>query len=84
MHKNKHGYVPAAIMYNKLIKQMRDHVEHEKFICRTIVDNETTQQFKKNTEELTDSKYKFMYNSETVNNHTEQGRIANANRKQTT
>ena len=51
MQINNHGYVPAALLYNKVIREMRDHVEYEKFIARTIVDNEITQEFKKNTEE---------------------------------
>ena len=61
MKKNKHGYVPGALMFNSIINDMRDHVEYEKFLARTIIDNEVTQEFKKNTEEHPHSKHRFLY-----------------------
>lgn len=76
MRNNKHGYVPAALMFDRAIRQMRDHVEYEKFLCRTIKDNDVTKQFKENTEVHPESKYRFMYNSKTVNEHTVAGKKA--------
>ena len=74
MLKNKHGFVPAAIYLNKTINEMRKHVEYEKFVCRTIVDNETTQQFKVNTEVHRNSQHRFIYNNEHVDKLTKSGR----------
>ena len=74
MRKNKHGYVPAAVMLNNLIVDMRKHVEFEKFLCRTIKDNEVTKEFKNRTEQHPDSIYRFRYNSTPVDEHTVAGR----------
>ena len=74
MRKNKHGYVPAAIMVNNMINEMRDHVEYEKFVARTVADNKITRKFKRNTDEHPNSKYRLLYNSEAVNEHTVAGK----------
>jgi hypothetical protein len=74
MKTNKHGYVPAALMMNNLIRDMRSHVEFEKFLCRTIKDNETTREFRKNTENHKNSLYRFWYNSTAVEEHTIAGK----------
>jgi hypothetical protein len=74
MRKNKHGYVPAAILLNTMINEMREHVEFEKFLCRMIKDDETTQEFKKNTDVHKNSLYRFRYNSESVDAHTSFGK----------
>ena len=86
MRKNTHGYVPAALMFNKVINELRDHVEYEKFLCRTIVDNDTTKQFKKNTDAHVNSTYRFLYNNPDVVKHTVEGRDeqVNADREQKT
>lgn len=74
MVKNTHGYTPAALMFNRVIKEMRDYIEYEKFLARTIIDNETTREFKKRTEEHPESKYRFKYNNKLVVGHTAEGR----------
>jgi len=74
MVKNKHGYTPAAMMFNNVINELRDYIEYEKFLCRTITDNETTQEFKKRTQEHRKSKYRFKYNNKLVNEHTAAGK----------
>jgi PKD repeat protein len=81
---NKHGYVPGAFMFNTAIKQMRDHVEFEKFLCRTLKDDERTKQFKKNTQEHPESRYRLIYNNEAVEDHTAAGKKKrrDANRRQ--
>ncbi len=80
MKKNKHGYVPAALLIDRIINEMRDHVEFEKFLCRTIKDNDTTKDFKKKTEEHPNSLYRFHYNSPSVDAHTVSGRNKSANK----
>ena len=67
---NENGYVSGALLSNDLIREMRKHVEYEKFIARMLVDDETTRKFKENTEEHQDSIHRFLYNNEFVNNHT--------------
>jgi len=74
MRTNGHGYVPAAVMFNRQINELRDHVEYEKFLCRTIVDNEKTREFKKKTEEHPNSVHRFIYNNSQVDAHTAAGR----------
>ncbi len=74
MRKNNHGYVPAALMFNRSIREMRDHVEFEKFLCRTIKDDDTTREFKQNTEEHKESKYRYMYNRKAANLKTVAGK----------
>jgi len=78
MKTNKHGYVPAALMLNNIIRDMRAHVEFEKFLCRTIKDNEITQKFKSNTEQHGNSMYRFWYNNAAVEEHTIAGKKNNA------
>ena len=74
MKTNKHGYVPAALMLNNMICDLRSHVEFEKFLCRTIKDDDTTKQFKNNTQDHKNSLYRFWYNSEEVEEHTIAGK----------
>ncbi len=61
-------------MFSNIIDELRDHVEYEKFLCRTIKDNEVTREFKRSTEEHPNSLYRFRYNSKSVEEHTEAGR----------
>jgi len=68
--KNKNGYVSGVLLSNNLIREMRKHIEYEKFVARMLVDNETTREFKKNTEELNDGFHRFIYNNEFVDRHT--------------
>jgi len=72
--KNKHGYVPGALFLNRTIREMRDYVEFQKFLCRTIKDDDVTKQFKVNTEQHPESKYRFLYNTKAVDSHTAAGK----------
>lgn len=63
MHVKKNGYVAGAVLLLPFAKDLREHVEYEKFLCRIMVDNEKTRQFKKNTDELKDQIYAFRYNN---------------------
>ena len=74
MRVNSNGYVSAAVLLDKIIDDMRDHVEYEKFVCRTVIDNEVTQEFEKNTADHPNKKYAFKYNNSEVNKHTAAGR----------
>lgn len=70
MQTNSHGYVSAALYLNRFINELRDHVEFEKFLARIAIDNEITQDFKKKTQEHTNSKYRFLYNNPDVEMYT--------------
>lgn len=74
MHVNKHGYIGGAILFLPLAKKLRAHVEYEKFLCRIMIDNETTQNFKKKTDALKDKIYKLRYNSTLAEQLTAAGR----------
>ena len=63
---NNNGYNHTALLMNQTIREMRDYVEYQKFMCRLIVDNEITREFKVNTEEHPESKYRFIYNNPEV------------------
>lgn len=76
MHESKNGYVGGAILFRKIIKNARDHVEFEKFLCRVVVDNETTREFKSTTDQHENKLHKYRYNSEKSNNLTKAGRDA--------
>ena len=81
MRVNANGYVSAALLFDKIIDDMRVHVEYEKFLCRTVIDNDITQEFKKNTANHPNKKYAFKYNNPEVEKHTVAGR--NDAKKQT-
>ena len=68
------GYVSAAILMNNTIREMRRHVEFEKFLCRMLVDNDDTRQMKQNTEEHPDSIHRFIYNNDRIDEHTMRGK----------
>lgn len=74
MHVQKNGYVAGAILLLPFAKQLREHVEYEKFLCRILVDNEMTQQFKQNTQELVDQRYALRYNNPISEKLTEAGK----------
>jgi len=79
MHSNKNGYVAGAALMLPALKKIRDHVEWEKFWCRIMVDNETTQEFRLKTEGLKDRIYAFRFNSIEVEKLTAWGK-KNANK----
>lgn len=74
MHSNKNGYVGGAVLFERYIKQLRDHVEYEKFLCRVLRDDETTQKFKAKTEAHKNRIYAFRYNNEKANRLTAAGK----------
>ena len=63
MQINNHGYASAAILFRRVIREMREHVEYEKFVARTIKDDERTQQFKANTENHSNAIHRMNYNN---------------------
>jgi len=77
MRTNKHGYVPAALLLNKQINELREHVEYEKFLCRVLADNDVTQEFKANTEIHQNRLYKIRFNNEKTENLTLAGKKKN-------
>jgi len=74
---NTENYTPAAILFNKTIRDMRNHVEYEKFLCRLLMDNDDTRQMKRNTDEHQDSVHRFIYNNPEMENLTEYGKYHN-------
>lgn len=66
----KYGFKPEAVLLDETLEKMREHVEYEKFVARTIVDNETTKQFEKNTKNHVNSKWDFIYNNEAAQSFT--------------
>lgn len=63
MHVRKNGYVAGAVLYMSFSQKLREHVELEKFLCRIMIDNEKTREFRQNTEDLKDKIYAFRYNN---------------------
>lgn len=74
MHVKKNGYVAGAVLFVPFAKKLREHVEYEKFLCRLLVDNETTQEFKKKTEGLKNKIYALRYNNPNSDRLTAAGR----------
>lgn len=74
MYSTKNGYVPGAVLYLKTIRSMREHVEYEKFVCRTLVDNDKTKEFRKKTESHPDKIHSFRYNDKRAERLTVAGR----------
>ena len=62
MYKRKNGYVAGAALLKPMVNRLRDHVEFEKFICRTLKDDERTRKFKENTQYLDNKLYDLRYN----------------------
>ena len=71
---NTNRYVAAAVLFNETIKEMRAHVEYEKFLCRMLIDNDTTRDFKQNTEDHSESIHRFIYNNKHMDKLTEYGK----------
>ena len=74
--KETNGYVTGALLMHKTIKEMRDHVEFEKFLCRMLVDNDDTRAMKENTDMHPDKVHKFIYNNDRIDEHTMRGKYA--------
>lgn len=79
MHVTKNGYVSGAVLLIPFAKKLREHVEYEKFLCRMMVDNEQTQKFKENTDDLVDQTYAMRFNNPASERLTAAGRKNNAN-----
>ena len=77
---NNNGYVSAAILMNKTINDMRDHVEYEKFVARMLVDNDDTRNFKDTTDNHPNSIHKFIYNNDKIDKHTVRGKYEAINK----
>jgi len=67
---NKNGYVSEVLLSNNTIREMRKHVEYEKFVARILIDNEITREFKETTQNHPDGIHRFLYNNEFVDKHT--------------
>ncbi len=80
MHITKNGYVAGAVLMIPFAKKVRDHIEYEKFLCRIMIDNEVTQEFKKKTSELKDQLYSLRYNGKGAIRLTAEWRNKNDNK----
>jgi len=58
----KNGYVAGAVLMLPFAKKVREHVEYEKFLCRMMIDNDVTKEFKNKTANLKDQLYALKYN----------------------
>jgi len=79
MHVVKNGYVAGAALTISFAKELRAHIEYEKFLCRMMVDNERTREFKRKTAILKDQLYALRYNNDASEKLTAKGRKKNAN-----
>jgi len=74
MHITKNGYVQGAVLLIPFAKKLREHIEFEKFMCRLVVDNEITDEFRQSTEDLKDKRYALRYNNPSSEKLTEKGK----------
>lgn len=74
MHVVKNGYVSGAVLMIPFAKKVREHIEYEKFLCRMLVDNDKTREFKIKTSQLKDQIYALRYNSPAMEALTASGR----------
>ena len=74
MHVKKNGYVAGAVLMIPFSKKLREHVEYEKFLCRMLVDDEQTREFKKNTAEHSNQLWALRYNNKGAERLTIEGR----------
>lgn len=72
------NYSAGAILFLKQIKEMRDHIEYEKFLCRTLIDDERTREMEIKTAAHPNKLYNLRYNSEKAKKITVAGK-KNAN-----
>jgi hypothetical protein len=63
MHVKRDGYISGSYLLHPLIKKMRAHLELEKFICRVLVDDDRTREFKLKTDTHKDPIHALRYNS---------------------
>lgn len=80
------GYVAAAILFDNDIRQMRKHVEFEKYLCRMLIDNDDTREMKQKTEEHPEAIHRLIYNNSAMDKLTEFGKyeaIGESNYKST-
>lgn len=78
MHAKNNGYISGALLVMPFSKKFREHVEYEKFLCRMLIDNEETREFKRSTAALKDKIYALRYNSPIADRLTAAGRKKNA------
>lgn len=64
MHLKNNGYVRGAALFLPTIRQMRAHVEFEKYICRILVDDERTREMQRKTEQHPNKLFNMRYNNE--------------------
>jgi len=76
MKVTNNGYVAGAVLLIPLARKIRDHVEFEKFLCRVLTDNDTTQEFKLKTQSLKNKIYALRYNNIDSEKLTEAGKNA--------
>lgn len=74
MHIKKNGYVAGAVLMISFSNKLREHIEYEKFLCRIMIDNDVTKQFKENTANLKDQIYALRYNNPRSERMTAAGR----------
>jgi hypothetical protein len=74
MHIVKNGYVAGAVLLIPFAKKLRAHVEYEKFLCRMVVDNDKTKEFKLKTSQLKDQLFALRYNNPSTIRLTAEGR----------
>jgi hypothetical protein len=72
--KTNNGYIPESLLIRYKVEKMREFVEYEKFQARMLVDNETTKQFKVNTENHPNKMYKLRFNNMRANKYTVAGK----------
>lgn len=77
MHIFKNGYVGGAVLIVPFARKLRKHVEYEKFLCRMLIDNDKTREFKQRTADLKDQIYAMRYNSALAERLTAAGRKKN-------
>jgi hypothetical protein len=80
MYVKNNGYVSGAILLLPHVKKLREHIEFEKFQCRVLRDDETTQNFKVKTAQLKEQIYAFRYNNAESEKMTAAGRKQNGSK----
>lgn len=79
MHTVGKTYSVGAVTFLRTIREMRAHIEYEKFLCRVLKDDERTQEFEQKTANLKDQIYNYRYNNVEVKKLTKAGK-ANASK----
>lgn len=81
MHIKANGYISGAVLLTPIIRQLREHIEFEKFQCRVLVDNEKTREFKLKTAAHKDQIHALRYNNENSERLTAAGRKKDADKQ---